>query len=230
MPAYPTRPDLGRRINDIERRLSVVEAQLANRTNQAGGGGGGTRGDNSGDVYDANVIFNSGFENGGLAGWQQQYYGGAAPGSLNLETAAPLNGLRSLRSDEQADSDSRYFFFIDGHPTRTPIESSALAVQPGQVWLISALLRASVPTVGAEIGVACGVTYTDAFAVDGGNTTWITAAVHDLDGSSVASLAGTITIPPGHNYMAFWAAGTGTPRPTVPWSWWLDNASMQMKL
>lgn len=216
MPDYPTPPRFTDKLSDHERRIGLLEIKVASKLAQ------GTSA--APLMYDSNVVGNSGME-AGAAGWRALYSTGAL-GVLSVETASPLNELSSLRVDEAASQYSRVYWRGAGAPV---LNSDVFATAPGEVWRLSALMRASADVPSGQLVASCGTTAADVF----GNLsaqTWVVAASVPLAAGVVTALSGTITVPATRNFIGFMAVGSTATIPAAPWAWWLDDAVLQRRL
>lgn len=216
MPAYSTPPELARRLRAFDQRATRLEMQVANRTRQPPITGG--------DAYDASVL--TGGMEGGIGNWRALYWT-TTPGVLSVEAADPLDGLQSLRVDEPAGSFSRVYWRLPA-PAAT-VDGDAFSTAPGQVWQLTALIRASVSLPDAQLVASCGTAPGDVFGIFGAQD-WVAAASVPLVGGYVAALSGTITVPAGRNYIGLMAVASDSGLPTDPWTWWLDDVTLQRKL
>ncbi len=117
MPKYPTPPDLAAIVRNHERRIRALEVKVANLGSQPVG--------TPGNVFDANVLWNGGFESG-LTGWQTSFFTGTA-GALGVDGADPLDGLYSGRVVEGSSGRSRRCCGPRSRPpTRRSTRSAAL--------------------------------------------------------------------------------------------------------
>jgi hypothetical protein len=218
MPLYPTPPNIVAEIRSLQKRVSLLERQMANLRGAGGGGGG--------PVYDSNVIWNGSMESG-TSGWGLGY-GNGTGGTIAVESANPLNGLRSLRMDEHANSGTEVWW----NPTGGALAGSdVFATAPGEQWLLTATLRSTVPITHAQLVGICGTVESDCYGLFG-NQTFVSAADVPLTANTITPVSGLITVPASRNFVTVMvlAGKNDSPMPTVPYSWWLDDVSLQKKL
>jgi hypothetical protein len=226
MPAYPINPNdrLYVTLRDIRQRVSVLEAQMANRvaTNPSSGG----------SVFDSNVLWNSAMESG-ITNWVVGRFlsGYTAPDRPvgSVEGSNPLAGIQSLRIDESANAASWTSWFPTNNNANVQVGSDVFATAPGEQWRLSAMVRATQPSGGAQVIAMCGTTPVDAQSLAGANTNWVIASSSALTAGVTVTLDGLATVPAGRNYIGFLCVANGI-APAVPWTWWMDTCVMQRKL
>lgn len=210
--------DAFRMIGDLQRRVTALE------TGAVGSPGNPTQ-------YGPNLISNGDMESG-ATGWARSFWTGTI-GTISVETVNPLDGLRSLKVTEAASSSTRITWLPSGNSASPTIGTDVFPCAVGQVWLLSALMSATVATTHAKIYAICGNAPTDAYQLqpNGGNTIWVAAADIPLTANTPTVLQGTVTIPAGYNYVAFncspddAAGASGS-----AWSWLLDDVSIQQRM
>ncbi len=215
----PTLDDLAKQISNLQRRVTYLEVGAPGSGSDA-------------TLYGPNVISNGDIESGST-GWARWFNTGTL-GTISVETVAPLDGQRSLKMTEAASSSTRLTWLPGGSTTNPQIGSDVFNTTVGDVWLITALLQATVATTHAKIYAICGNAPADCYSLqpNGGNTTWVAAADLPLTAATPTLLQGTITVPAGaYNFLTFScspddAAGASG----VAWSWLADSISMQQQL
>jgi hypothetical protein len=208
---------LTRRVSDLEKQVRSLQF------GQTIGGGNTTQ-------YSQNVITNGDIESG-VTGWARSFFTGTI-GTVSVETTAPIDGLDSLKISEAASSSTRITWLPSGSSTNPTVNTDVFPTAPGDVWLITAQMQATVATTHAKIYAFCGATPANCYALpSAGITVAVAAADIPLTANVVSTLQGTITVPASMNFLTFNcspddAAGT----PAAPWSWLLDTVSLQLKV
>lgn len=210
-------------IDRILSRLANVERRLLTLENGTAPGGGNTT------QYGPNVIVNGNMESGST-NWFRSFWTGTA-GTVSVETTAPLDGAKSLKISELASSSTRMTYLPTGSTASPTVGVDVFPTNPGDVWLISALMQATISTTHAKIHGFCGATPTDCYGLQSaGVTVWVNAADVPLTAGAPGLLQGTIIVPAGMQYVTFncspddAAGASGS-----PWSWLLDSVSLQQK-
>jgi hypothetical protein len=225
MVAYPTAPSIVADIRKLKADVRQLQIQVAGRVPLGPASGA--------PVYDANVLSNGGIESG-VVGWGRGLWsGGGTQGVLDLDEANPMDGLRSLRMNEAANTRTFLNWRPAGEHSAPVVGVDVFATSPGDVWKISGTMRSTVTVPGAALVGACGAAAADCYDVlnTGGGFTAVTAATLTLTAGVVTLLSGTITVPAGRNFIGFECFGTvGGSEPSTAWAWEIDSVSLQKKL
>jgi len=211
-------------LDRLARRVSDLEKQVRSLQFGAAVGAGNTT------QYGPNVISNGDMESGST-NWVRSFNTGTL-GTVSVETAAPLDGLKSLKISEAASSSTRMTYLPTGSSASPTVGTDVFSTQPGDVWLISALMQSTISTTHAKIYGFCGATPPDCYGLQSaGVTVWVNAADIPLTAVAPSLLQGTIIVPAGMQYVTF----NGSPDDAAgasgsPWSWLMDTVSLQQKL
>ena len=202
---------LARRVSDLERRVNSIVF---------GTGMGSAQ-------YGPNGITNGDIE-AGLTGWGTGFFAGTV-GTLAVDTTAPIDGLRSLKMTEAANS-ATWCIWVP-NPGSPNVGVDVFSTTGGDVWLITGLMQSSVATTHSQLYALCGVAPSDCYGLNGGNTSWQLAVDLPLTANTPTQMQGTVTIPNGFNYVGFGCmpSGVGITPPTSAWNWWLDLVSLQQR-
>lgn len=215
MATYTVPPDLARDIRQMKLDIKTLQVKVANLGAQPSG--------TPGTVWDANVVWNGGIESG-LTGWVRTLF---AP--IIVESADPLDQLRSLRVEEAAGAQTAVTWLPGGNSASPTPGNDVFATAPGDIWRLQCLARATVATTDTQLVAAMGNTAADVFALPGANTTWTTVSTVALSPNVIAPLLGNVTIPASRNFIGLFVYGAFT-APTPAWKWWLDDVALQRKL
>jgi hypothetical protein len=224
VPNYAKAPDIVRDIRQLKLDVKALQLNVATLGGQPSG--------TPGSVFDANVLWNGSMESGFTSWVVGRFLSGyTSPDHPvgSVESADPLAGLQSLRVDESANAASWTSWFPTNNIANVQIGSDVFATAPGDVWRLSAKVRATVASGGAQVIAVCGTAAADAQQVAGANTNWVIASSAALTPGVPVTLDGLATVPAGRNFIGFLVVANGIP-PTAPWSWWMDECVMQRKM
>ncbi len=212
--------DYAREIADLRQRLSTLEATVANGGVPVG----------PGPTFGPNVLTNGDMESG-IASWPGRFLFGPVGSTASVETVAPLDGVRSLRVDEVANALTFIGWLPSGNTSAPVVGSDVFFTTGGDVWLFTGTMMTSVATAHAQLIGVTGPTPVDAVNLAGATTTWTLATDIPLAAGVPGTFVGEVTVPPGHNYIGFVLAPTSTLAiPTSAWTWWFDDASLQVQI
>lgn len=224
MPLYvkpPSPVDLPRKVRELERRLAIVESRLAYVSSAPTAV--------SGDVYDANKLWNGAFESG-LVGWQTAWWSGNAdPHRFYTDGSNPLDGQYSGALDMCAGGAMEIWWRV-GWGTSVS-GTDVFPTAPGKQWQLSALVRSSVDIQHARLDGLAGNAEADCYSL-GANTTFVPAIDVPLSAGVATTLSGLITIPASRNFITIGVriGLDDSPLPSADYTVSFDNVVLRAKL